>query len=287
MSEQIIVGVDGSRGALAAALWAADDAARRGCDLQIVYVEEPLVYGGRAYERSADDPARKQGERLLQEAAARAAESRSDVHVSTELLYGDTTEILRAQAGEAAAIVVGSRGLGGFAGLLLGSVGLGLAGHVMGPVVVVRGAPTMVQGEIVAGLNPDDAVHPAIDYAFEEAQARGARLRVVHAWDLPSSRLGAGFGLDPDIIAQAQQAHVHGVLEPWLKRHPGVAVSESVYRGNPIAALCEASARADLVVVGSRGRGVIRSAVLGSVSHGVLHYATCPVAVVRPRVRAD
>ncbi|WP_431920862.1 universal stress protein [Nonomuraea jabiensis] len=281
MSEPVIVGVDGSRGALAAVLWAADDAARRGCDLRIVHVVAPPVHGGQPYERSLDDAARKEGERMLTEAAALATESRRDVHVSTELLYGHTTDILRAQAGEAAAIVVASRGLDGFAGLLLGSVGLGLAGHVAGPVVVVRGASAIVQGEIVTGLNPEDAVHPALDYAFEEAQARGARLRVVHAWDVPSSRSG------PEIIAQAQQERVRSVLTPWTKRHPGVEVTVSVVRGNPIAALCEASARADLVVVGSRGRGAIRSAVLGSVSHGVLHYASCPVAVVRPRVRTD
>ncbi|WP_431930926.1 universal stress protein [Nonomuraea jabiensis] len=287
MSEPIIVGVDGSRGALAAVLWAADDAARRGCDLRIIHVEEPLVYGGQAYERSPDDPVRKDGERLLAEATALAAESHEHLHVSTELLYGDTTDMLRAQAGEGAAIVVGSRGLGGFAGLLMGSVGLGLAGHAPGAVVVIRGTPSVVQGEIVAGLDPEDAVHPAIDYAFEEAQARGARLWVVHAWDLPSSRVVASFPPDLEFIAQARQKHVHDVLSPWAKRYPRVEVTESVFRGNPIAALCETSARADLVVVGSRGRGAIRSAMLGSVSHGVLHYASCPVAVVRPRVRAD
>lgn len=281
MSEPIIVGVDGSRAALAAVLWAADDAARRGCDLRIVHVVAPPVYGGQPYERSLDDAVRQQGERLLAEAAALAAESHANVQVRTELLYGNPTDILRAQAVEAAAVVVGNRGLDGFAGLLLGSVGLGLAGHVVGPVVVVRGAPTIVQGEIVAGLNPEDAVHPALDYAFEEAQARDAELWVVHAWDMPST--GAG----PEIITQTQQARVRGVLTPWTKRYPGVMVTVSVFHRNPIAALCEASARADLVVVGSRGRGVIRSAVLGSVSHGVLHYASCPVAVVRPRVRAD
>ncbi|MGW7483961.1 universal stress protein [Nonomuraea muscovyensis] len=286
MPEPIIVGVDGSRAALAAVLWAADDTARRGCDLRIVHVVAPVVHGGQPYERSLDDAVREEGERLLAEAAALADEYRADVHVSTELLYGHAAEMLRAQAGEAAAIVVGSRGLDGFAGLLLGSVGFALAGHAMGPVVVVRGVPAMVQGEIVAGLNPEDAVHPALDYAFEEAQARGARLRVVHAWDMPSSRLGTGFGLDTDVIAQVQQERVRRVLAPWTKRHPGVEVTESVVRGNPIAALCEACARAGLVVVGSRGRGVIRSAVLGSVSHGVLHYASCPVAVVRPRVRS-
>lgn len=257
MSEPIIAGVDGSREALAAVLWAADDAARRGRDLRIVHVEAPPVYGGQPYERPPDDPARIEDERLLEKAARLATEYRSNVHVSTELLYGDTADILRAQAGEAAAIVIGSRGLGGFAGLLLGSVGLGLAGHAAGPVVVVRGTPIIVQGEIVAGLNPEDAVHPALDYAFEEAQARGDRLRVVHAWDLPSSRAGTGFGLDPETIAQMQQRRVHDVLAPWTKRHPGVEVIESAVRGNPIAALCEASARADLVVVGSRGQGVI------------------------------
>ncbi|MEO3890939.1 universal stress protein [Nonomuraea sp. B5E05] len=281
MSEPIIAGVDGSRAALAAVLWAADVAARRACDLRIIHVMAPPVHGGKPYERPLDDAAREEGERMLAEAAALATESRKDVHVSSELLYGHTTEILRAQAVEAEAIVVGSRGLDGFPGLLLGSVGLGLAGHVAGPVVVVHGAPAIVQGEIVAGLNPDDAVHPALDYAFEEAQARGARLRVVHAWDMPSSRP------DQEIITQAQQERARSVLAPWTNRHPRVEVTVSVVRGNPVAALCEASARADLVVVGSRGRGVIRSAVLGSVSHGVLHYASCPVAVVRPRIRTD
>ncbi|GAA1636308.1 universal stress protein [Nonomuraea maheshkhaliensis] len=283
MSEPIIAGVDGSRGALAAVLWAADDAARRGCDLRIVHVEEPLLHGGQPYERSADDPVRREGERLLAEAAAMVAESRPNLHTSTELLFGDPDEILRAQAAEAAVIVVGSRGIGGFTGLLLGSVSLGLAGHAPGPVVVVRGTPAVVQGEIVAGFDPEDAVHPALDYAFEEAQARGARLWVVHAWDLPSSRVSAAFPLDLEFIAQARQKHVHDMLSPWLNRYPGVIVTESVFRGNPIAALCETSAHADLVVVGSRGRGVIRSAMLGSVSHGVLHYASGPVAVVRPR----
>ncbi|KAB8183934.1 universal stress protein [Nonomuraea phyllanthi] len=283
MSEPVIVGVDGSRAALAAVLWAADDAARRGCDLRLVHVEEPLVFGGQVYERSPDDPVRKEGERLLAEAAAVAADFRGNVHVSAELLYGHIVEILCAQAGEAAATVVGSRGLGGFAGLLLGSVGLGVAGHAVGPVIVVRGTPAVVQGELVAGLDPEDAVHPAIDYAFEEAQARGARLRIVHAWDLPSTSVVARIPPGLDFIAQARQGHVHDVLSPWLKRYPDVTVAESVFRGNPIAALCETSARADLVIVGSRGRGVIRSAMLGSVSHGVLQYASCPVAVVRPR----
>ncbi|MFI6706129.1 universal stress protein [Nonomuraea sp. NPDC050478] len=286
MAEPIVAGVDGSRGGLAAVVWAADDAARRDCDLRIVHVVEPFVHGGRAYERSADDPAREEGELQLQEAAAVAAGFRGTVRVSTELLYGDTAEVLRAQADEASAIVVGSRGLGGFTGLLLGSVALGLAGHAAGPVVVVRGSPAMMRGEIVAGLNPQDPEHPAIDYAFKEAEAHGARLRVVHAWDLPSSRLGRGFPRDFDIIAEARREEVQRMLSPWSERHPGVAATVSDYRGNPVAALCEASVRADLVVVGSRGRGAIRSAVLGSVSHGVLHYASCPVAVVRPRGRA-
>ncbi|QYC45847.1 Universal stress protein [Nonomuraea coxensis DSM 45129] len=280
MSEPIIVGVDGSRSALAAVLWAADDAARHTRDLRIVHVAAPLVHGGRPYERALDDAVREEGERMLAEAAALAAASRKTVQVSTELLYGDTTEVLRAQAADAAAVVVGSRGVDGFAGLLLGSVGLGLAGHVAGPVVVVHGAPTIVQGEVVAGFNPDDAVHPALDYAFEEAGSRGARVRVVHAWDAPATRLGQ------ETIAEVVRERVRDLLEPWTTRHPGVKVIVSVARGNPIAALCEASARADLVVVGSRGRGVIRSAVLGSVSHGVLHYASCPVAVVRPPLRA-
>ncbi|WP_063910184.1 universal stress protein [Herbidospora yilanensis] len=275
MSEPVVVGVDGSRQALAAVLWAVDDAERHGRDLRIVHVVPPVVLGGRPYERALDDAAREEGERMLTEAADLAAESRADVRTTTELLYGDATEILRAQAVDAAAVVVGSRGLNGFAGLLLGSVAMGLAGQVAVPVVVVHGAPAVMRREIVAGLDPEDDVHPALDYAFEEARARGSRLRVVYAWDMPSGRL------DPEIIAQALRERARGVLAPWTERYPMVEPAVSVVRGNAVAALCQASVRADLVVVGSRGRGTIRSAVLGSVSHGVLHHASCPVAVVR------
>lgn len=283
MTEPIVVATDGSRGATAAVEWAVDDAARRGRTLRIVYVEKPIMYGGQAYERASDDVIRMEGERLLEEAARLATEFRGKVDVSTELLYGDIAEVLRAQSEGAAEIVLGSRGLGGFAGLLLGSVGLRLAGHAVGPVIIVRGAAAMVYGEIVAGVDIVEAAQPVLEYAFEQAKMRGAGLHVIHAWDLPARGFGVGFTLDTEKIAPAVRAYLHSALAPWREMYPDVLVTESTPCANAIVALCEASARADLVVVGSHGRGAIPSAALGSVSHGTLHYAYCPVAVVRPR----
>ncbi|MFI6317816.1 universal stress protein [Nonomuraea sp. NPDC050556] len=140
-------------------------------------------------------------------------------------------ETLNQEPAGADSVVVGSRGLGGFTGLVPGSVSLGVAGHASGPVVVV-------------GFDGSPGSEPAMAYGIEQARACGARLHVVYAWRAPISS----------------------------------AVSE-----HPVFALANASRTAELAVVGSRGLGGFAAAVLGSVGHGVLHHAHCPVAVVRPR----
>nr|BFE78098.1 hypothetical protein GCM10020093_006990 [Planobispora longispora] len=193
--------------------------------------------------------------------------------------------VLREQAQSASEVVIGSRGLGGFAGAVLGSVSGHVAGHARGPVVVVRSGAREMYGEIVVGVDDSPQCDPALAYAFEQAVLRGARLRAVYAWQLPVHAYAPEIVCDMDEIRRAQHRVAADKLASWRQTHPTVEVVEDVRSAHPVQALSAASERADLVVVGSHGRGALGSLALGSVSRGVLHHARGAVAVVRsPRV---
>ncbi|MGW2219969.1 universal stress protein, partial [Nonomuraea sp. NPDC001684] len=176
---------------------------------------------------------------------------------------------------------LGCRGRGGFAGALLGSVSTDVAGHARCPVVVVRGEHRPVRGEVVVGVGDSPECEPALADAFEQARLRGAALRVVHAWQLPVHAFAPEIGYDLDEIREAQHRLVGDRVRVFASDYPQVSVVQEVPSAHPVDALATASGQADLLVVGSHGRGGLGSALLGSVSRGVLHHARCPVAVVR------
>ncbi|GAA3166854.1 universal stress protein [Planomonospora alba] len=285
MTAHVVVGVDGSPASTAAVAWAAADAARRGCPLRIVHVCEPWAYGipEDAPAGFRDSVAEHCGDVVeLAEDVARGHEP--GIEVSTVLETGRVAEVLRREAEDAEEVVLGSRGLGGFAGLVLGSVSFAVSGHVDVPVVVVRNVPEQTRGRVVVGFDGSEHSAAALRYAFAEAVRRGAVLHAVHTWQLPV--LGAGATAYTPLVedlftAERQVAEV--VLTPLKEEYPQVRVDQTVVCGHPVLTICEASKEADLAVVGSRGLGALGSAVLGSVSHGVLHHAHCPVAVVRAR----
>ncbi|MFG3441126.1 universal stress protein [Nonomuraea sp. NPDC047897] len=274
MAGWIVAGVDGSAPATAAVAWAAADARRRGLDLRLVHVCEQWAHDAGATGYCAE---------ALAAAAGRARESAPGVQVSTEMLTGPVIDALVKESVAADSVVLGSRGLGGFAGLVLGSAGLAVAGHAAGPVVIVRGPEAARHGEVVVGHDGSEHARAAVEYAIEQARAREAQLRVVYAWQTPLlSSYAAAYGmLDEDFRREARTAAQQVV--PWRERNPDVRIVDDQVCAHPVAALMKAATTADLVVVGSRGLGGFTSAVLGSVSHGVLHHVTCPVAVVRPR----
>ncbi|MFD1542731.1 universal stress protein [Nonomuraea guangzhouensis] len=278
----IIVGVDGSVTARAAVEWAANDAFRMREPLRIVHAVDRSPYQiGRFANVALPDTLLREGQRILREALALAHERQPGVEVTTQDIEGAPAEVLREQAEDATEIVLGSRGLGGFAGALLGSVSTHVAGHVHGPVVVVRGDHQPVRGEIVVGVDDSPECEPALAYAFRQAKLRGSALRVVHAWQLPVHAFAPGVPYDMDEVRVAQHQVVHDRLETFKKDNPQVTVVEDVQPAQPVEALTDASARADLLVVGSHGHGATGAMLLGSVSRGVLHHARCPVAVVR------
>ncbi|GIH96341.1 universal stress protein [Planobispora siamensis] len=283
MTAHVVVGTDGSPPATAAVEWAAADAGRRGCALRIVHVCEPWFYDiplqtPPGFRDSVTEYCRG----VIDTAAERARERAPGIEIGTLLEPGRVGEVLRREAEDAEQVVVGSRGLGGFSGLLLGSVSLALAGHVAAPVVVVRNVPARPRGRIVVGFDGSEHATVALRYAFAEAVRRKAHLRVVHTWRIPPIGPGAMVytSLVEDVAA-AEHKTAEEELAPWRESHPGVEVEHKVVGGHPVQVICEASREADLTVIGSRGRGAVGSAVLGSVSHGVLHHAHSPVAVVR------
>ncbi|MFD1546053.1 universal stress protein [Nonomuraea guangzhouensis] len=277
MNGRIVVGVDGSAPATAAVEWAAADARRRGLDLRIVHVCEQWPHGLAAFSAEYCAGA-------LEAAADRARELAGEVEVTTELRAGNVIDDLIDESASADSVVVGSRGLGGFGGMVLGSVSAAVAGHAHGPVVIVRGPGREEHGRIVVGYDGSEHSEAAMQYAIEQARTRHARLHVLYAWQLPIfSPYAAGYN---SLLEKAFQheARIAGErVAPWREKNPDVEITDEQLCEHPAAALIKAATTADLVVVGSRGLGGFASAVLGSVSRSVLHHVTCPVAVVRPR----
>lgn len=281
--QSVTVGVDGSAGANRALAWAADDAARHGVPLRIVHVLAPWPYdiSGFSEEDGRDAFALGAG-RLLSEAEKAAREHRPGLEVSTAVLDGPPAKVLREQAGPDTTLVLGSRGLGGFAGALLGSVSTHVATHAHGPVVVVRPEEGAAgRNQIVVGVDDSPECVPALGYAFEQARLREVPLRAIHAWQLPVHAYTPEVVFDMDEVVRARRQVVTEKIADWRERYPAVEVREESPCAHPANALIEASASAGLVVVGSRGRGAVGSLVLGSVSRALLHHARCPVAVVR------
>ncbi|MET8003556.1 universal stress protein [Nonomuraea glycinis] len=274
MSRFVVVGVDGSKAAAGALDWAVDDAARRRLALRVVVVRQPWV--AEHPHSGVHESHTEQCQRLLEAAADRARARAPGLGTTTAMVTGAVVERLRTESETADTVVIGSRGLGGFAGLVLGSAGLGLAGHTRCPLVIVRGPVHVNHGEVVVGFDGSSDTDAAVAYALEQAGARGARLHAVYGRPYPrTAPHPAGYGpLPPEDLDLEER------LLPWRERYPEVEVAGSVVLGHPAPALADASRDADLLVLGSRGLGGLAAAVLGSVSHAVLHRAHCPVAVV-------
>lgn len=278
MTDYIVVGVDGSESALRATRWAAREAAVRDVDLRLVHVRElPLLLPpSDLYAWELTD----QGNKWLVAArdAALAAAPSLDVH--TGLRTGQPAEELVVESEDAALVVVGSRGLGGFRSLLLGSVANVLTAHAHCPVVVLRGDPPD-HGPIVVGV--DRLPSAAVDFALAAAAVHHAEVVAVHAWtyeDLAGPRSPATTG-DWDEIASAEHRDFDKRLALLCGAHPDVPVRSVFHRGRPVDVLLEQSEHAQLVVVGADGHHRMPAGTVGSTSYAVIHHATCPVAVVR------
>jgi nucleotide-binding universal stress UspA family protein len=277
----VVVGVDGSVSSEQAVRWAAREARRRKAPLRVVQAVDPTApphqYAVPGYGPDVHEIRTRAARAHLQDAARAAAEEASGVTVEQEIVDGFPIPRLLDESRSAQLVVIGDRGLGGVAGLLLGSVAVGLAARGACPVAVVRGRTSAIEGPVVVGVDGSPVSEAALEYAFDAADVRSAELVVVYAWrDLLLDR-----ATPLEAIEQQGRAELAERLAGWGGKYPDVRVRRVVVRDAPARTIVEQSAAAQLVVVGSHGRGSLGGLLLGSVSNAVLHRAECPVVVVR------
>jgi nucleotide-binding universal stress UspA family protein len=284
-TKPVVVGVDGSEESLLAAEWAALEAKRHGLPVRIVSALAP-VPPMQAYQVSSATVAgalRGVSMRALRTALARVEEVAPGLEVTTDLLSGPPAVAVAGSGSGAAMLVVGARGAGGFAAMILGSVSRYAASRASCPVIVVRQATMAVHQEVAAGIRDPQDISGALTFAFEEAAARHADLVVVHAWHwFPSALVGQAdhegtvqASLHPEQISAEAARGLSAALVGWREKYPDVRVRQDVIRGHPARVLANYSARADLVVIGKHGDPGI-----GSIQHTLLDHARGPVAVV-------
>ncbi|TQF67132.1 universal stress protein [Rhodococcus spelaei] len=283
---QIVVGVDGSDSSKAAVAWAADSAAARGTTLRLVSAAlAPLPFAGMAaVGQDFYDDLEAESRRLLDEARTIALERAPDLVVEASLHAGQPVPVLLDWSERAALVVLGSRGRGEFTGAVLGSVADALATHGSCPVVVIRGAVTEPgNGPVVVGVDGSANSGPAIGAAFTEASLRGSTLVAAFAASDHAVDRFLNVVHEPDTALDSVREALAAALAGWEEKFPDVAVERVVAKDRPVQLLLDQAGTAQLVVVGSRGRGGFRGMLLGSTSRALLHGVECPLMIVRDR----
>ncbi|MEV0489762.1 universal stress protein [Streptomyces atratus] len=283
----LVAGVDGSEPAKRAALWASEEALRRDRPLHLVYAADTdsrMLYAS----METIEEVRHAGRELLQETAAIVAERYPGLKVTRELSRREPVASLRNAAGNHGTIVVGSRGLGGFNSLMLGSVGLKVAAGARTPVVVVRGAEGTPAADVVVAAVHDEHDLDCARHAASEAELRKASLRLLHVWNVLESVGTVVTMLDAvDDVAQNHVRMVMGVADLIRADFPGLAVEAEAEKGISAAGVLVAATRhADLLIMGGRRSPGYFGPTLGRVTHSLLHHANCPVELIpRPGKR--
>ncbi|HEX6497477.1 MAG TPA: universal stress protein [Micromonosporaceae bacterium] len=288
----VVVGFDGSTGSQSALNVAVWEASRRRLPLRIVHgYLPPVLYspiGLTPYSAAVDAPLHTA--RHLVHDAARTIRSRyPDLDVATAVIAGSPAGVLVEESRQATLVVVGCRGLGGFSGLLLGSVSSQVATHAVSPVIVVRPEAGDVErsGPVVVGVDGSAPSMAAIEFAFDEAAARHVPVVAQYIWVTPpTGNLGpiTEWHYDPREAADEAERVLAELVAGWSEKYPDVAVHrQPIHAASPAELLLESADEAGLIVVGNRGRGGFAELLLGSVSRALIHHANCPVAVVHRR----
>ncbi|WP_433788599.1 universal stress protein [Actinoplanes sp. CA-252034] len=283
----IIVATDGAPSAEATVRWAALEAARRDMRLTVVHVLDwdwntaRYDFGGGHFET-----AREIAETVTATAASTARAIAPTVDVAELTMTGSPAAQLLGAAEAADLLVIGSRGHGGFAGLLLGGVSQRVATHAPCPVVVVRGRADATDGPVAVGVDDSESADRVLATAFAAADARATGLVAIRTYmpavpvyyraDIPTTTIAT-----PEQDA-AERARLTEQLAPWRVKYSSVPVETIVSHDSAAGVLVGVSHGARLVVVGSRGHGVIVGTLLGSTGLQLLHHADCPVYVDRP-----
>lgn len=274
----IVVGVDGSPSSLDAVRWAAREARVRRAPLLLLSC---ITYRGTADGPRLADTLHTRAERNLAEAleTARTGSADADIDIRTEVSHQNAPGSLVDRSAGAHMVVLGRRGLGEFTDGLIGSVTSAVARHAQCPVAVIDGWSRVADGTgpVVVGVDGSPNSARAIGLAFEECSLHGAELTALHAWsdqDLSTLPVGANQTSERSVLADS--------VAEWCARFPDVPVRQSLVRDRPVRHLLEMADEAQMIVVGSHGRGGFPGMTLGSTSAALLHITPCPLLIARP-----
>ncbi|MFJ2666389.1 universal stress protein [Nocardia fluminea] len=284
----VLAAVDGSASSYQAAAWGAAEAVLHHRPLHILTSAALPIGSGPALSLGEADLEwlRVDAERIVAEAArvARAVVSDEDLVVTTEVSFESAAPLLIERSTSARILVVGSRGLGAFQRGLLGSISTAVARHAHCPVAVIQGNaaidPVSAALPVLVGVDGSDNSVPAVELAFEEASRRAVDLVALHTFSDASADLPA---LGWEMGRQTAEAELGEALAGYAEQYPDVAVRRIVVANRPVRSLLDESSSAQLLVVGSHGRGGFAGMVLGSTSNALLHSVEIPMIVVRDR----
>ncbi|MBP2471841.1 nucleotide-binding universal stress UspA family protein [Crossiella equi] len=263
--------------------WAAEEAVRRGRPLRLLHVYRDVrgwavvTLPGSCIAENASG-LRNDAEGLLNSAAVWVRGRYPELPVTSVLYEGDPATALAEESERAEVLVLGRHDRGAVAELVLGSVATALVTRSACPVVAVPLDAPQVADRVVVGVDGTELSAAALGFAYRHAERGGLDLHVVHSWPSPLNRQA------PEDRRQAREEHRRYLAEAmagFAQEYPTVHAAAVLTEDDPAEALLRRSHRAALLVLGSRGRGRLAAAVLGSVSRVVLRLARCPIAVVR------
>jgi nucleotide-binding universal stress UspA family protein len=281
---RIVVGVDGSVGGDRALEWAVAEAELRDAEVELV-----LGFVLQLRRAPLATSSRDIAEATMDKIIERNADALGGISWKAEvvpLLGRPYADAVLEESDDADLVVVGSRGLGGFTELLLGSTSHRVAAHATCPVAVIRGDGTGADAaSVVVGIDGSQAAQRALGWGLAEAALRRVDLTLVHGFALPDAAVLSGVATPQQIESARSEARASAdrVIESTLSAvdvPEGVTVTPHIVAGTAAGALLAHTTAADLMVVGTRGFGRVRRALVGSTSHQVLHHAPGPVVVV-------
>ncbi|MEU4295503.1 universal stress protein [Kribbella sp. NPDC026596] len=279
----IHVGVDGSWRDTGALEWALLESLLRHEPLQAVHVIEDKPRHAPGWKPDVVDDSSLE---LVGEVQKYLDESPGSLDHEADLVVGPPARALIEVAAGSRMLVVGRRGMGTFSRLLIGSTSEVVAANAQRPVVIVpeHWKPGDHAGPVLVAVDDSDNNQAIIEFAIEEATERGLAVRLVHVWDLPAMYSWDAMnvaGVRAEWTENAER-HFENVTAEWRQKYPGLTIHADVRRGHPVDGVVTAAAEwdAQLLVVGTRHHTRLTPFLIGSVTRGVLHHATCPLAVV-------
>lgn len=284
----VVVGIDGSDTALGGARWAADFATRHSLPLVLVHVISKLDWHFTSVDPSAGTDRSSAGDGVLDAAETAMRALYPDLPIRTAAVRGTIAKALADAAHSARLLVVGTgsgdhRALGGHA--------VRIAHRTPCPVVVWRAPVARRTGKplpVIVGVDESDESTRALAEAFDIAGMLHAPLTVVHMWEIGAAvgmgDLGGQGNMDwqlLELLQSQQRQRMDEMVAPFAREYRNTFVNKVFQDISPAKGLTDLSRDAQLVVVGSHGRGKLADSLLGSVSQNLIHHADCPVLVVR------